>query len=504
MSKPARISGSMRPIAHEAFGEFEARHLLGRAGFGGTIDQLRTLLEWGPAKSVDHLLDVDSAMDHFAPPRFKTGIINQLSKTDREAFRRARQRGDENTVAKFRERRQAMQRLDRQQIKDMREWWLGHMIQSPYPLVEKMTLFWHGHFATSYRTIENSWHMFQQNVFFRRNAVGSFETLLQGIVRDPAMLRYLDNNRNVKRSPNENFAREIMELFALGSGYTERDIKEGARALTGYTFQGNNFIFRRGFHDADTKRIFGNSGNYDGEDFVRLILSRRQCARFIVRKLYRFFVNEIPEIREPGGPQAQKVLRQMATTMLRSRYHLKPVLRELFLSEHFYDAHNRGRQIKSPIELIVGTVRALGTPARNNRLLLASAGRMGQELFAPPSVKGWEGGRSWINTSTIFERQNVANYLVTGTIPGARRARNIQPMNASALLADLRLLGDEAANDAHRVVPYLCKKVLGEHAGERHERTVLSFFQTHNGRVDNETLVGALALLTASPEYQLA
>ena len=503
MSQPARISESMRPIAHEDFGEHEGRHLLGRAGFGGTIDQLRTLLEWGPETSVDHLLDVDAAMAALDRPVFHDGLVNKFTRAERLAFQRAIQSGDENTVAKYRVRRQQMQRADRGQIREMRAWWLRQIIRTPYPLVEKMTLFWHGHFATSYRTIENSWHMFEQNMFFRRNAVGSFETLLQGIARDPAMLRYLDNHRNLKRSPNENFAREIMELFALGDGYTERDIREGARALTGNTFEGNKFVFKANQHDDDTKRIFGVSGNFKGDDFVRLILSRRQCPRFIVEKLYRFFVNEIPEAREPGGPQVQKVLRQMAATMLRSRYRLKPVLRELFLSKHFYDAHNRGRMIKGPVELIVGTVRTLGTPTRNEQTLLTSAARMGQELFAPPSVKGWEGGRTWINTSTMFERQNIANYLITGVMPAQRQGRNVKLTDTSPLLADLRLLGEDAANDAKRVGPYLCKKVLGEHAGGRHERALLAYFADKNNRVNTQTLNGALALLTASPEYQL-
>lgn len=495
---------SMRPIDRERFDANAARHLLNRAGFGGTRDQLRALLEWGPEQSVDHLLDLDRARERFNTPRFDDNLVGGFSRAEVQAYRRAQQTGDEDAIARFRTKRQSMQRADRQQVAKMQEWWLRHMVETPYPLLEKLTLFWHGHFATSYRTIENSWHMFQQNMFFREHAASSFEALLQGIIKDPAMLRYLDNHTNVKRSPNENLAREIMELFALGDGYTERDIKEGARALTGYTFEGNDFAYIDERHDHGAKRIFGQTGDFNGEQFVQLILSRKNCPRFIVEKLYTFFVADIPDIREPGGPQVQAVLRRMTSTMTRSKYKLKPVLRELFLSEHFFDAHNRGRLIKGPIELIVSTVRTLETPLRNERVLLQSAARMGQTLFAPPSVKGWEGGRTWINTSTLFERQNVANYLITGTFPGGRDPRGAAPTDPTSIMSDLRILGTDAVTDPARVAPYLSEAVLGEHATERHTRAIADYFAAENNRVTPETLNGALALLTAAPEYQLA
>jgi len=504
MTGAAQPTDSMKPIPADRFGYDEARHLLSRAGFGGTRDQIKVLLEWGPEKSVDHLLDDRAAMNEFEQPRFNAEIVKPIPEETRRAYRLALAAGDKDGIKKFQMIRQKMRRADRVQIKNMQQWWLRRMIETPHPFIEKMTLFWHGHFATGYRGVDNSWHMFMQNMFFRRNAIGSFETLLNGIIHDPAMLRYLNNNNNVRRSPNENLAREIMELFALGSGYTEKDIKEGARALTGYTFKHNDFIFRKRVHDASEKRIFGRRGSFDGDGFVRLILGRKQCAPFLTGKLYRFFVNEIPDPKSPEGKAVRSAMRKMSLRFLRSKYRIKPVLRELFLSEHFYDPSNRARLIKSPIELIVGTCRTLGTPLRRMDVTMTSADRMGQTLFFPPSVKGWEGGRSWINTATVFERQNAAAYLITGTTPFSVNRSNEHPYHPSSLLDDLRIEGESAAFDPRRVSPYLAKLVLGETATDRHTTALETYFRRNNNTIDKSTIAGALALLAASPEYQLA
>src|SRR5690606_20773973 len=213
----------------------------------------------------------------------------------RRAIAEARRNRDEDALARIQARRQETERTDRRQFREMQRWWLKRMIESPRPLEEKMTLFWHGHFATSYRTIENSYHMYLQNQLLRANALGNYGELLYLIIRDPAMLAYLDNNNSRAGRPNENLARELMELFSLGVGaYSEQDIKEGARALTGYTFRDDEFYFDAGNHDDNPKTTVGRRGRLDGGGFVTAILGQRACSRFMCRKLYRYFVADIP------------------------------------------------------------------------------------------------------------------------------------------------------------------------------------------------------------------
>src|SRR5690606_632767 len=212
---------------------------------------------------------------------------------------------------------------------------------------------------------------------------------------------------------NENLARELMELFSLGVGaYSEQDIKEGARALTGYTFRDDEFYFDAGNHDDNPKTILGRRGRLDGDGFVTAILEQRACSRFMCRKLYRYFVADIPDRDDDMDPEAREVVRQMSATFLRHRYGIRPVLRELFLSEHFYTDQIMAEQIKSPAQLVVGAVRSLLTPVRDLSALLDAMDLMGQNIMAPPSVKGWDGGRSWINTSTLFARQNTLSFLL--------------------------------------------------------------------------------------------
>jgi uncharacterized protein (DUF1800 family) len=330
---------------------------------------------------------------------------------------------DEETIARYRLMQQNRERLDRLQARDMQRWWIKRMIETPRPLEEKMTLFWHGHFATSFRTIENSYHMFQQNMLFRKFAVGNFGELLFQIIRDPAMIAYLNNNQSRKGKPNENLAREIMELFSLGIGsYTEKDIKEGARALTGFTFDDDTFVLRTNDHDTGGKTILGDSGNWDGDDFVKIILQQKACSQFIARKLYKYFVADIPPLEAAEGDRhmdtaTRRAIDDLASTMRGSKYEIKPVLRRMFLCEHFYDPQIRNQQIKSPVQLVVGAVRSLNTPLRDPGIVVDALDLMGQNVFMPPSVKGWDGGRSWVNTSTLYVRQNILAFLLTGKKP---------------------------------------------------------------------------------------
>jgi len=505
MAQDARLTTpSMKAIDAERFGLDEARHLLWRAGFGGTPEQVKIVASWGPKKAVESLVDAANAGGYPAPKAdaFDGSIVAATTEAQRQAARRAAQMQDEEALARIRRMRQEEQRRDRAQIAEVQKWWLTRMIESPRPLEEKMTLFWHGHFATSYRTIENSYHMFQQNQLFRRHALGNFGELLFAIIRDPAMIAYLDNNDSRKGAPNENLARELMELFSLGEGnYAERDIKEGARALTGYSFVGNEFKFFPDRHDEGPKTILGRTGNLDGDDFVRAILAKRDCSVFLAAKLYRFFVGPIPEQGEPGFREVGIVVTQIASSLRSSRYDLKPVMTKLLLSEHFYDPTVRLARIKSPAELVVGAARSLLAPTRDLSVLLDAMDLMGQSLLFPPSVKGWDGGRRWINTSTLFVRQNTLNYMLTGNT-----ARGMEPLAGSRLYDPTPLLsplGDEARRDPDRVGGFLMRELLGAPRTEAQRAALGGFLSTGGGPSDAETLRGAVALVTATPQYQL-
>jgi hypothetical protein len=498
---------TLQALPKGAFDYWKARHLLNRGGFGGTPGHVRALADMGLDEAVDHVVDYD-AIDE--PPvqadAFDHDIMKPLSSDDHDALRRARRTSDEVTLEQFRQRRQDAQRADRRQMRDIQKWWLARIIETPRPLEEKMTLFWHGHFATSYRAIEDSYHMFMQNQLFRHHAVGDFRALAHGIVRDPAMLRYLNNDRNRKAQPNENLARELMELFTLGEGneYTEDDIKQGARALTGYTFNDDRFVDQRSrqyrrLHDEGSKRILGRTGNWDGDDFVDIILTRRSCSEFICWKLYRYFVNDLPGVPDE---QRQRYIGDLAATFRDNHYRLAPLLKALFRSRHFYDPSNVGSQIKSPIQLVAQAVRTVRAPTRSLRALLSAVDLMGQNIFFPPSVKGWDGGRSWINTSTMFVRQNAMVYVLTGRKPDMYPwGEDTSACDLTHLIEHLRSTRGEI--DVREAVAYLLRINL---AGEPHPQRIdglAGFAESRGGRLDNAMLIALMCLITAMPEYQL-
>jgi len=501
---PDRLEPTLKPIKQGRFGYVQARHLLWRAGFGGTPTQVQTLVDWGAEKSVDHLLDDQIPFRADSADSFDAEIMRPPTDDERLQYRAALERRDENTLARFRAERQRRQVRDRAQMREVQSWWLTRMIESPKPLEEKMTLFWHGHFATGYRTIEDSYHMYMQNRLFRRYALGNFGDLVFRIIRDPAMLAYLDNNDSRKGKPNENLARELMELFTLGVGnYSEHDIKEGARALTGYTFEHNRFVFRADDHDGGAKTILGRSGEFDGDGFVTAILGQRACSRFIAWKLYRFFVGRTPYEESDRDPSVRRFVRELGDELLGARYELRPVLRRLLLSEHFYDSRVMGELIKSPGELVVGAVRSLHTPVRDLSILLDAMDLMGQNLFQPPSVKGWDGGRSWINTSTLYVRQNIMSFLLTGKKPhGYDAMAEVERYDPSDLLRPLASAEPGAERDPRRAVDYLLRHTIGD-APDDARATLLAFVDEHGGVPTPEIITGVLLLISAMPEYQL-
>jgi uncharacterized protein (DUF1800 family) len=264
-----------------------------------------------------------------------------------------------------------------------------------------MAFFWHGHFACRNLNV-----FFQQQLLaiIRQNALDSFPTLLKEVSKAPAMLNFLNNQQNRKGHPNENFAREVMELFTLGRGnYTEQDVKEAARAFTGWGYNAaGEFVFRKNQHDNDVKNFLGRKGNFDGDAVLDILLEQKQTALFITAKIYKFFVNE----------QADKVkIEWLADRFYNSNYDIGKLMDDVFTSDWFYDEKNIGVKIKSPVELLVGIQRALPMTIENKEALLVLQRLLGQVLFLPPNVAGWPGGRAWIDSSTLMMRMRVPQLI---------------------------------------------------------------------------------------------
>ena len=493
---------ALKPLSAKLFDYNAAVHLLNRAGFGGTPAQARALADMGLNKAVDQLVKYESQpIEPVKADLFDNGIMSPPTDEQRETAKKARQSNDENALAALQRERQRKQSDDRKQIAELQKWWIKRMIETPRPLEEKMTLFYHGHFATGYRTIEDSFHMYQQNQLFRKFATGNFAQLAHRIIRDPAMLKYLDNDENQKSKPNENMARELMELFTLGEGrgYTEDDIKAGALALTGYTFKDDTFYFNNNNHDASTKNIMGQSGPFDGDGFLDVILARNECAEFMAGKLFKFFVNDLPG--EPSKEQKAFIV-AMANKLRASKFEVKPLLNAVFSSAYFYSADNRGAIIKSPIQLTVQAVRSLRTPVRELSALASATDLMGQNVFFPPNVKGWDGGRSWMNTSTLFIRQNLLVYLLTGRKPDMYewQASDI-PFDATHLVDHLRQ--PDGSVDMASGIEYLLRFNLAQSPSPLRLQQVMAFATSRGARLDNDRIIAVLALTTAMPEYQL-
>ena len=492
------IDTSLSPIPSGRFGFVEAQHLLNRAGFGGTPAQVEALREMGVRKAVDFLVDYGKIHDpeRLVDSDVDPDLITPPTPEQRRMFRASRQSNDRAALDGFKAERRRRLAEDRRQVADLEQWWMARIIATPRPLEEKLVLLWHSHFASNYRTVRDSFLMYRQNMFFRKHANGSFAALAGGIIRDPAMIRFLDNHNNRKRKPNENLARELMELFTLGEGnYIEQDIKEGARALTGYTLHDNDFFLAARRHDDGEKTILGRKGKFDGDEFVRILLAQPACARFVSYKLYKHFVADLDdEVAKP----ARTVILKMARMLRAKDYQMAPLLKTLFRSRHLYDPAVMAGMVKSPVQLIAGTIRSLGTPTRDIGVLADAAGAMGQRLFNPPSVAGWSGGRSWINTSTLFVRQNVTTFLITGKLPfddgWTRQDARYDPM---FLVADL------ARRDPESVVDHLLRTLVGGKIATQRRGELAGFLRERGGELTTDGLIGLLLLATAVPEYQL-
>jgi uncharacterized protein (DUF1800 family) len=405
---------ALAPSAHPAaapMGYDDARHLLARTGFGPTDAEVRLYATLPRSDAVARLLRETRTTAVTPPPAFAL---------DLGPLRRPGPGASEDE-------RKAFQQEQNRRGLELRAWWVQEMLATPSPLTERMTLFWHNHFVSSQQKVRVVRLMYGQNAMLRANALGNFGALLHAASKDPAMLVYLDSAQNRKGQPNENFAREVMELFTLGEGhYTEQDVKEAARAFTGWSLdrETGQYIFRPGVHDTDSKTVLGRSGNLDGDAVLEILLAQPSMAEFVTTKLWREFVSPNPDPREVA---------RIAQSFRGSNFDIKIALRALLLSDAFWARENRGTLVKSPVEFVVGTLRQLEVaPSSGLPFAVVSAG-MGQNLFSPPNVKGWPGGNVWIDTNTLLARKQFVDRLT--------RADEAPPQMTTALIPQLVAMG---------------------------------------------------------------
>lgn len=361
----------------------ELQHLYWRAGFGINPKQLDMLSKKEKHQVIDALFQESTKMTSL---KINTSELDQLLN---------------KALLNDKSKQREFRKLSLEKLKAYNIFWINRLVNSEEILREKMTLFWANHFVCR---DQNIYHVQQYNNTLRTHALGNFGDFLKAISKEAAMLKYLNNKQNRKQKPNENFARELMELFTLGEGnYTEKDIKESARAFTGYNnnFRGE-FVLRKLQHDDESKTFFGKTGDYDGDDIIDIILEQKQCARFICGKIFNYFVNESINERRV----------EELTEVFYKDYNIETLMRHLLMSDWFYAENNIGAKIKSPIEFIVGLRRTIPTQFEDDKDLLKIQKLLGQILLNPPNVAGWKGGRSWIDSNTIMLRLKLPSIIL--------------------------------------------------------------------------------------------
>lgn len=475
----------------------QSNHFSWRAGFGPTPNMLFQSGKFSPITYFEAFWKASEKMPF--PLKVSGNPIEGLA-NGIGAFGKVQ--GNEETR---KEARQQMVKQSREDIKNLNLMWLNEMVDSPAQLREKTALFWHGHFAC--RNL-NSFYQQQLLTIIRDGALGNFADLLRNVSKSAAMLAFLNNQQNRKQQPNENFAREVMELFTLGRGnYSEQDIKEAARAFTGWGFnlQGE-FVFRKQFHDTGSKTIFGKSGNFDGNDVLNMLLDRKETAIFITRKFYRFFVNETVH---------ETHVSWLANRFYESGYEIKSLLRDMFTSQWFYEDANTGSLIKSPVVLWVGIRRILPMELENPEIQLLLQRALGQILLYPPSVAGWPGGNNWIDSSSLLLRMRLPQ-LVAMAEPfeiNTRQDDDIQMgsmqnsmgagvSNRFKLKGDIQWEGLVQAfekSDAQKLEELVCTNLL------QTKRIPLNTItaQIPKGLPRQERIIKSALMAMATPEYQL-
>ena len=391
----------------------ESKHLLSRTGFGGSLSEIKQLLPLNRQQSIEFLLNGIQTRPQNPPSdnisRIPSNVVRlkQAGPDEKKKFRKA-------------QRKRAL---------ELQAWWFDEMLRTHSPLTEKMVLFWHNHFVSAINKVKFSVLMYRQQLLFRQYGLGNYRSMLKGIIRDPAMILYLDGQKNKKDHPNENFARELLELFTLGEGhYTEQDIKEVARAFTGWSVnrKTGEFQFRRRQHDWGEKEFLGKKGFLNGDDIINIILSNSASSQWITKKLWLEFISDTPD------PEKIKL---WASEFEQSDFEIKPLLRRILNSDDFWAEENRGQMIKSPVELLVGLLRFFGIKKMNTQLLAHATKSLGQTLFNPPNVKGWVGGISWITSATLIKRQQLVNHFARGR--GMKKA-NISVSGIEKVVKELR------------------------------------------------------------------
>ncbi|WEK37296.1 MAG: DUF1800 domain-containing protein [Candidatus Pseudobacter hemicellulosilyticus] len=406
--------------------QVKQQHLLWRAGFGPGPADYPQLTGSSPKALLTAL---------FKASEKTPAYIDVADSTVKELSRQADIRNSQRSPLTEEERKLLRER-SREGLKSINLVWLGQMATSGQQLREKMALFWHGHFAT--RTVNV---LYQQQLLdlIRRHALGNFTELLRSVSKSAAMLNFLNNNQNRKGRPNENFAREVMELFTMGRGhYTENDVKEAARAFTGWgATTSGDFLFRKNQHDEGSKTVLGKTGNFNGDDVLDILTGRRETASFITRKIYRYFVNESVD---------ENNIQWLADRFYQSQYDISALLQDIFSSSWFYDPKNIGCRIKSPVELIVGIRRALPMRIANEDIQINLQKLLGQQLFYPPNVAGWPGGTNWIDSSSLMLRLRIPQMIY------AEDELNLKPKDDDDLMMGMKDKPRPAGNKGGQVI----------------------------------------------------
>jgi uncharacterized protein (DUF1800 family) len=435
-------------------------HLLRRAGFGATPREWQEYSRLGVKGTTQFLLNPKAVPDDF----------EKLLETIGGNF------------------------VDLDTLGGAASWWIFRMVKTKRPLEEKMTLFWHTHFATSFYKVGSARWMSGQIDTFRKHALGSFRTMLQAITRDSAMLIWLDGAQNKLGKPNENFAREILELFTMGvgSGYSEKDVQEAARAFTGwaYDYKNRSFYYNPYLHDDGWKTFLGHSGNFHGDDIIDIIVRQPATGKFLATKLWKFFVSE-------NAPPAE--IERLTKIYLASGFHIGAVVEAILTSPLFYSEAARYAQIKTPAEYVVGVMRTLDAPLLSIRNLPTVLSTMGQELLNPPNVAGWPGGREWINTRTLLARVNFSSQI---TLEMNKQGKLVSRVQDDLLAPDADLSTPEQMIEAvwDALMP-------GQKPSVRATPALIAYLQKDApaGKINLPAkLPGLVSLVMGTPEYQMA
>src|SRR5579864_8381701 len=415
----AAWQNDLAPISSADWNYDFAAHLLERAGFGGTPEEIQHLAQMTPAQAVARLVHFEGTDASKLPPFEHSGVhdpglepfppsrpaVTDLAKEKGEALGIKVKPTGNRRLQPIVDEFFYWLRASSLETNRVAYWWANRMLTSPRPLQEKMALFWHGHFASNEAKVRDYRKLLDQLELFQKQGTGNFKDLTVAVAQDPAMLSFLDAGVNVKGASNENFAREIMELFTMGVGnYTEKDIREAARAFTGWNYVDVKFVVNKDQHDDGEKTFLGKTGHFDGARSIDIIMQQPATADYIAGKIYRFLV------RQELSPELQK---QLGSVLRDSHYEIAPLLETIFLSRDFYSPASVGTQIKGPVQLAVSTYRKLGlrsvpgVPDFN-----AATNALGQQLFSPPTVAGWAGGQSWITPGLLLERGNLARDIL--------------------------------------------------------------------------------------------